>query len=100
MNVRALLSVLAIGCFALSAVENSIIPLMERMELPENLSRKKYTSNQALEILSALSRREERIRVVTYNVLFNLNDSKLEEENRWPQRLPRVVEVIEEIKPD
>jgi hypothetical protein len=33
-------------------------------------------------------------------VLFNLYDHNLDEENRWPNRLPRIVELIHEMRPD
>lgn len=81
-------------------VKNSIIPIMESFEMIENLPSKKFTQNQFNEISNALEKKDEKIRLVTYNMLFNLYDHDLEEENRWPNRLPRIVELIAEMKPD
>lgn len=84
----------------LGTVENSVIPLMEKFELIENLPIKKYSDNQYSEIVEVLNHKNERLRLVSYNMLFNLYDQNLDEVNRWPQRLPRIVELIEEMQPD
>lgn len=81
-------------------VENSIIPQIEKFEKIENLSVNRYSKNHFLEISALLGKKDECIRVVTYNILFNLYDHNLNYENRWPQRLSRVVELIEEMQPD
>lgn len=82
------------------AVENSIIPLVERFEKIENLASKKYSKAQWEELSEALNRIHERIRVASFNMLFDLYDHKLEPHNRWPQRLPRIVELLAEMQPD
>lgn len=82
------------------AIENSIIPSLEHFERLENLSEHKYSRSQYEEIQSVLAHKEQRIRLVTYNMLFDLYDNGMEKVNRWPQRLPRIVEVIEEMNPD
>lgn len=84
----------------IEAIENSIIPQMEKFEKIENLPASRYSKRQFANIASILERKDERIRVATYNVLFDLYDHNLEEVNRWPQRLPRIVELIEEMEPD
>lgn len=56
------------------AVENSVIPLMEKFECIENLPSQKFTKQQFSEISNALEKKEEVIRLVTYNMLFNLYD--------------------------
>lgn len=86
--------------FGLIAVENSIIPLIEKVEIIENLPVAKYSKNQYQEIVSHLNQKDEKIRLVTYNVLFNRYDHNLDEVNRWPNRLPRIVKLIEEMQPD
>lgn len=90
-------------CFALnleSTVENSIIPTMEKFECIENLPIHKFSNQQVAEINSALCHRHEAIRLVSYNVLFNICDHQQNIVNRWPQRLPRVVELIGDMHPD
>lgn len=85
---------------SLDAVENSIIPQVEKFENIENLPANRYSKNQFSEISALLMRKDESIRIVTYNILFNLYDHNLDHENRWPQRLARVVELMEEMQPD
>lgn len=91
---------LAINSLCLTAIENSVVPFIERIETIENLPVKKYSTNQFLEISSSLNRKNEKIRLATYNVLFDLYDHKLDEVNRWPQRIPRIVALLEEMQPD
>jgi endonuclease/exonuclease/phosphatase family metal-dependent hydrolase len=102
MRIRALIGTLvfAVCCFSLEAVENSIIPIVEHFETAQNISRKKYATDQYSEILAALSHQDECIRVATYNILFNIDDQKLDKENRWLQRLPRIAALIQEMQPD
>lgn len=82
------------------SVENSVVPLVAKFEKIENLPAKKYSKMQFEEIAAALSRKQESVRVATFNMLFNLHDQDLPSENRWPQRLPRIVEVLAEMQPD
>lgn len=82
------------------AVEDSVIPLMEQYEIVENLPAKKFTTRQLQEIAEALAKKENKVRLVTYNMLFNLYDHNLAEENRWPNRLPRIVDLVQAMKPD
>ena len=86
--------------FLAESVENSIIPMIEKIEVIDNLPANKYSTNQFAEITTTLNRKEERIRLVTYNTLFHLYDHNLDEVNRWPQRLPRIIELIKEMQPD
>lgn len=88
-----------IAAFA-GGIENSIVPIMENFECVENLPAAKFSKNQFHEISNALERKQEKIRLVTYNMLFNLHEDRLDEENRWVNRLPRIVNLIEEIEPD
>ncbi|MBS0636427.1 MAG: endonuclease/exonuclease/phosphatase family protein [Verrucomicrobia bacterium] len=48
-----------------------------------------------------LAKSSQKLRVVTYNILFDLFDNQLEEKTHsWPERLPRVIKSIEMMKPD
>lgn len=98
---------LVIFCIQLSltldsaaTVENSIIPLMDKFEQIENLPKHKITRNQFEEIYQALKQSQNKVRLVSYNMLFNIKDNTLDEVNRWPNRLPRIVELLTEMQPD
>lgn len=97
---KILLSLSLCAIMTAGAVENSVIPMMEKYECIENLPAQKFTKNQFDEISHALERKEDKIRLVTYNMLFNWYDHNLDPENRWPNRFPRIVELINEMRPD
>lgn len=82
------------------SAENSITTLIDHYEILQNLPEKKFTKSQFKEISAALEKGEEKIRLVSYNMLFNLYDHNLGEENRWPNRLPRIVDLIATMRPD
>lgn len=81
-------------------ITDTIIPTIENAENAESLSSKKYSFGQFLQITQALSLKDSRIRLVSYNMLFDITDSKQEPENRWPSRWPRLIQLIEWIQPD
>ena len=86
---------------SLTALENSIIPTVEKFEVLENLQQEKYTENQYATICEALDLKSERIRIVSYNVLCSQYDANIRDPlNLWPARLPRVIEAIDDLKPD
>jgi endonuclease/exonuclease/phosphatase family metal-dependent hydrolase len=85
---------------SLPAIENSIIPQIEKFEVVENLPQKKFSTQQFLEIQEALGRKEEKIRVVSYNVLCNITEYKIAPENWWKFRCPLVLGLLEEMQPD
>ena len=91
---------LSLSFFHIQAIENSIIPLMEKYETIENLPQQKFLKSQYNEIQEALSQKETKIRLVSYNMLFNLYDHNLSEIHRWPQRQQRIVEIIKDMQPD
>jgi endonuclease/exonuclease/phosphatase family metal-dependent hydrolase len=86
--------------FSLQSVENSVIPLIEKFEQLENLPTKRYSDNQYREISHALSQIDNKVRVVSFNILFKAYDKDLDPVNRWEQRFPRLIEVLKEMKPD
>lgn len=91
---------LLLSSFAEAVIEDSIIPAVEKFELIKNLSKNKYSHEQLKTIKKALCEKRHRLRVVTYNMLFNLYDQNLSPENRWPERLPRIVELLNEMNAD
>lgn len=81
-------------------ISNTIIPLIERIEKAENLNPKKYSKNQYENIFRILLNIEDRIRLVTYNMLYNIQDQNLDEQDRWPHRFPRLLQLIQWMQPD
>ena len=82
----------------LEGVENSIVPVIEAAV--SKLPQQKYSKRQWVEIEEALQHKKELFRVVTFNMLANDTDEKREEVNRWQQRVPRIVDVLNEMHPD
>lgn len=80
------LASLTFGSNVVESLENSIIPSVENSEVIDHLSINKYSKNQFEEITTALQRKDERLRIVSFNMLANDTDNKREEFNRWPQR--------------
>ena len=77
---------------------DSVIPTLEAIETNPS---KKYSDNYYAEITQVLAKSSQKLRVVTYNVLFDLFDDQLEENTHsWPKRLPRIIQSIETMKPD
>jgi endonuclease/exonuclease/phosphatase family metal-dependent hydrolase len=79
-------------------VTDSVVPIIENIEsAPSN----KYSERHFLEIKQLLSKNPEKIRVVTFNVLFNLFDHSLSDKTHsWNERFPRVVASINNMNPD
>ena len=82
------------------SVDQSIAPRVEKVEIFENLDAKKYSVNQLAEIDNALKQKENRIRIVSYNMLRNDFDFRHGEEYRWSNRLPRIAELLQAMQPD
>lgn len=83
-----------------AALDHSIAALVEELESGSNLNPQKYSSSQYQEITSALKLAHQKVRVMSYNMLFDIYDLNLDIENRWPSRLPRIVTLIETLQPD
>jgi endonuclease/exonuclease/phosphatase family metal-dependent hydrolase len=97
--MRKLLFLLVVSGSALfGTVEHSIVP--EAAQLYDQLDPKKYSTRQYQEIQEALAHKGERLRVATFNTLFDFYDETLPEPYKWPQRKGRVVEMIQHLQPD
>ena len=100
MKPQIIFSVLCFFATTLFSLENSIVPEIEALESGKALISEKYAAGQYQEILSTIAKKKERVRVVSYNVLFNIYDHNQKDPYKWPQRAPRVIKVIEEMQPD
>lgn len=105
MNIKIILTNTVLSFFLVSSsfiesIENSIVPAIKNLEAIENLPTHKYSRHQLKEISSALEHKDECVRCISFNMLANDNDNEREECNRWPQRLPRIVEMLKEMEPD
>ncbi len=79
-------------------ITHSIVPLLEKFQ---NTSLEKYSDNYRTQVSEMLKRKNEKIRVVTYNVLFDLFDAKLVDQTySWVNRFPNLVLSIENMAPD
>lgn len=100
MKSSHLLVLFVTVCLNVIGIENSVIPLIENFKCIENLEAKKYTKNQFEEITHALSQKDEAIRLVSFNILMSRYDDTVEAGNKWPDRIPRIIEVLTEMQPD
>lgn len=104
MKKRSLLFLLSTYLFfthsLYAQVDSLVIPEIEHAENITDLPVAKYSKRQYEGIVKALNQGSERIRLVTYNVLFNCFDQSLDEINRWPQRIPRILELLAKVDPD
>jgi endonuclease/exonuclease/phosphatase family metal-dependent hydrolase len=81
-------------------IKHSVIPVIEAYECIDKLSADKYSKEQFAEIQKMLKNKENRLRLVTYNMLFNQCDDIYEEGYKWDARLPRIVALLEEMDAD
>jgi len=80
-------------------VTDSVIEDLEKIE--NHPVEKYYSENQLVEINGLLTKLAEKIRIVTYNILFDLFDDQLKDQTTsWVSRLPRVVESVNHMRPD
>lgn len=82
------------------SVVDSVAAQMDRLESGEGLHPEKYSGCQWQEIQRALAARKDRIRVMSYNMLFNLHEEQLEPQHHWQRRLPRIIALIQTNAPD
>lgn len=87
-----------------TTILHSTLPEMNRYEKPEThdllLKESKIGLRQHASNIEILKKLNLKIRVMTWNLLFNLNDQKCLEDNKWPKRLPKIVRLIEYHSPD
>lgn len=81
-------------------ITDSVIPLIAEAEKVANLHPAKYSQKQFEKIVQALQGEKNRIRLVSYNMLFNIRDNELNEQDRWQNRYPRLLQLIQWMQPD
>ncbi len=82
-----------------ASVQESPLPLLQKLE--EGALNKKMLAADQLDVIgSLLERKESKLRVVSFNMLFNHYDDYLEEPNRWVNRKERVAQLVEHMQPD
>lgn len=78
-------------------IVDSVVPIVDKIQ---TLPPQKYSERLCAEISNALEKRDQMVRVVTFNVLFDLFDHQMEKIHSWPKRLERVSLSILNMQPD
>ena len=79
-------------------ITHSVIPSLEQIE---SSRLEKFSDHYIQEVNQVLTHQAEKIRVVTYNILFDVFDNKLKDKSlAWAERRVWVVKSIENMKPD
>ncbi len=83
-------------------VQNNITDDMEQYKTFEFLeaNKNRYSSSRFSQISEALTHQSENIRVVSFNILFDKGDSKLQPQNRWPTRKNALIEATKRMNAD
>lgn len=99
MSKYSLIYLLLIStCTYATEITYSVMPIVEQAEIQPAA---KYSERHIKEINQVLDKKSEKIRIVTYNILFDLFDDKLADKGQsWQARLPWVIKSIENMKPD
>jgi endonuclease/exonuclease/phosphatase family metal-dependent hydrolase len=86
------------GVLQSRAVYYSVVPFLDILE---NTPPEKYSQDYILQIDASLRKKSEKIRIITYNILFDLFDDQLKDKSYcWTQRLPNILTCIENMHPD
>lgn len=81
-----------------ATITHTVIP---SIDLIEDSRLEKFSDSYIQEVAHILENKTEKIRVVTYNILFDLFDDHLEDKSlSWANRSTYIVKSIENMKPD
>lgn len=81
-----------------SLITHSTVPLLNDLK---SIYLEKYPETYKQKVEKALQSSSDAIRVVTYNILFDVLDANLKDQKySWKNRLPKVIESIENMDPD
>lgn len=100
MFKKFIISCLVLNAIVFADVENSIIPTIDKLEKIENIPKNKVSDSHFNKISGVLSQIDQKVRLVTYNLLCDDREQKVEEMNKWHNRIPRVIELVNEMRPD
>lgn len=100
MRLQVIFCLLLCQLHASVEITESVIPLMKEMRCLDHVNPRKFSKNQYNDIAKKLLEAEDPIRLVTYNMLYDIKDSDLDECDRWPSRYPRILQLIEWMSPD
>lgn len=99
MKIKITLLAFSLSCLSLfGAVEKSIIPYMDQL-MTKELSGK-INADQIAQIETITPCLDQRLRIMSFNMLFNLYDADLEPIDRWENRKGRVIEYVLWAHPD
>jgi len=73
---------------------------MDQIQEVANIDRNKFSSEHYNLILEALDSRDKKVRVVSYNMLHDMDQEKLPSHYHWKQRVQRLADYIKYIRPD
>jgi endonuclease/exonuclease/phosphatase family metal-dependent hydrolase len=90
----------AMSCPVDQWTRSSAVFLVSQLENPHYLPRAKHTLEKQGMILHALNRLDEKVRIVSFNILFNCTEERFPEHYQWPARLPRIIKLFEYMRPD
>jgi endonuclease/exonuclease/phosphatase family metal-dependent hydrolase len=98
LTVLCLLSCILLPCAADVKISHSVVPFLETLE---NTPPGKYSQNYTLQIDASLKKKNEKIRIITYNILFDVFDDQLKDKTYcWAERCSNVLACIENMHPD
>lgn len=87
-------------CLFSLPVTGEVSPSIDYFTQIKNLPKEKFATKEWALIEQALAKKNQFIRFVSYNLLHNAYNPSLPDEHQFAQRLPRIVKLIELMKPD
>jgi endonuclease/exonuclease/phosphatase family metal-dependent hydrolase len=99
MKTKSFFLALTLSCFSIfGSVEKSITPLMDQLILKPIHT--KVNSSQIDQMHASVPSLDDRLRVMSFNMLLNWSESHLEPIDRWESRKSRVIEYVLWARPD
>jgi endonuclease/exonuclease/phosphatase family metal-dependent hydrolase len=78
----------------------SVLESIENLDLLLKERKRKYSDMQVEEMQRALGDKDNKLRVVSYNILFNKFDHNLDKVHRWPERKHRLMKMLRNLNAD